>query len=170
MYRLNKFFSSQRDVDSFKLKLLRGGCNRLNIDDLISDTYLKARKSIANGNYVDVNLEGWLFIIAKRIDIDFYRRLSRSKITDIDLDVFTEHSRVNQAEDEVINLIDVKSKLNIAKYIEFLSKEQARVVNLRLRGYSFNEIAEKESISINTALGRFRYAIINLRKIMNINN
>ena len=169
MHRLDKFFSSKETVDNFRIKLLKGGCNKLNIDDLISETYIKARKSIKNRNFIDVNFEGWLFVIAKRVEIDIYRRLGRKRKVIIDLDAFTLHSRVHQAEEYTDANIEF-SELNISKHISSLSKEQNTVVNLRLRGYSFNEIAEKESISINTALGRFRYAIINLRKIININN
>ena len=68
-------------------------------------------------------------------------------------------------------MVDSQIKLDVLKLIDYLPAEQKEVVLLRhFEDMSFKEIAEQKNISINTALGRMRYALINLRKLVKDNN
>lgn len=136
-------------------------------EDLTQDTFIKAIQSLKRGQYSDDNKFGsWLIRIAHNIVIDHFRRSKQrqellSSNYDYDLFATARFSEANVEQRMVYGqvLADVRSLLNE------LPMEQREVVLLRYYGdLSFKEIADLTNVSINTALGRMRYAIMNMRK------
>lgn len=136
-------------------------------EDLTQDTFIKAIQSLKRGQYSDDNKFGsWLIRIAHNIVIDHFRRNKQrqellSSSYDYDLFATARFSEANVEQRMVYGqvLADVRSLLNE------LPMEQREVVLLRYYGdLSFKEIADLTNVSINTALGRMRYAIMNMRK------
>lgn len=142
-------------------------------EDIFQDTFIKVIKSLHAGKYSEEGrFVSWVMRIAHNLIIDFYRKNKNLKTisddeTEVPLFNSTKFSEKN-IEDELV-LDQVHKDLHVV--VDQLPKEQRDVVILRYyRDYSFKEIAEQTSVSINTALGRMRYAIINMRKIMETSN
>ncbi len=137
-------------------------------EDIFQDTFIKVIKTLKKGAY---NEEGkflpWVMRIAHNLIIDHFRRNKRIptfKNTD-EFDIFSVISdNVLNAESQIIKsqiLDDVKNIINE------LPEDQKEVLLMRMyKDMSFKEIAENTDVSINTALGRMRYALINLRKLI----
>ena len=141
-------------------------------EDIFQETFIKVIKTLKNGVY---NEEGkflpWVMRISHNLVIDFFRKNNRIKTInskeDIDIFQFISDGAPN-AESVLINDQIIK---DIQKLIQELPDDQKEVLIMRLyRDMSFKEIAENTKVSINTALGRMRYAIINLRKLIKENN
>lgn len=141
-------------------------------DDIFQDTFIKVINTLKSGKY---NEEGkflpWVMRIAHNLSIDHFRRGKKMPAvrSDDQNDVFAAISDDEMhVEDQMVwdqTLADVKS------LIQYLPEEQRVVVMMRhYYGMSFKEIAESCDISINTALGRMRYALINLRKVVESKN
>ena len=137
-------------------------------EDIFQDTFIKVINTIRSGNYHE---EGkffqWIMRIANNLKIDYYRRLQRMSTVDggEEFDIFT----IIGSRDESIEekMIREQTYADLNHYVEYLPEEQKEVLKMRIYSdYSFKEIAEMTNVSINTALGRMRYALINLRKIM----
>lgn len=142
-------------------------------EDLTQDTFIKAIQSLKRGQYSDDNKFGsWLIRIAHNIVIDHFRRNKQrqeqlSSSYDYDLFSTARFAEANVEQRMVYTQVldDVRSLLNE------LPMEQREVVLLRYYGdLSFKEIADLTNVSINTALGRMRYAIMNMRKTIEANN
>lgn len=137
-------------------------------DDIFQETFIKVITTVKSGRYVNEGkFLGWLIRIAHNAVIDHYRKLAASKT--ISNDDFQERDLLNNAALCDTSAQDYTDKEECLKDVEhiisLLPKEQQRVVNMRYyKNMSFKEIADIEHISINTALGRMRYALINLRK------
>ncbi len=141
-------------------------------NDIFQDTFVKVINTLKRGKY---NEEGkflqWTMRIAHNLIIDHYRREKRMPTmapTD-EFDIF------NILHDGSLNAeaVMVKDQIekDLHKLIEKLPDEQREVLVLRhFSGLSFKDIADQTDVSINTALGRMRYALINLRKMMEKNN
>jgi len=137
-------------------------------EDILQETFFKAIQTIKKGKY---NEQGkflpWIMRIAHNLSIDYFRKIKKTQFvrSKDDFNVFdiVKDSAISK-EDEMINdhiFSDVKN------LIYELPKSQREVLKMRYySNMSFNEIAENCNISINTALGRMRYALINLRKII----
>lgn len=137
-------------------------------NDIFQDTFVKVINTLKRGKY---NEEGkflqWTLRIAHNLIIDHYRREKRMPTmapTD-EFDIF------NILKDGSLNaesaIIKDQIENDLHKLIEQLPDEQKEVLKLRhFSGLSFKEIADQTEVSINTALGRMRYALINLRKMM----
>ena len=141
-------------------------------EDIFQDTFIKVINTIRSGNYQE---EGkffqWTMRIANNLKIDYYRKLQRMPVVDggEEFDIFS----IIGSKDESVEdkLIREQTYQDINHYVEYLPDEQKEVLKMRIyMDYSFKEIAELTNVSINTALGRMRYALINLRKIMAKNN
>jgi len=137
-------------------------------EDIFQDTFIKVINTLKRGKY---NEEGkflpWVMRIAHNLIIDHFRRNKRiPKFNNTDeFDIFDVLSdEMLSVENQIINnqiLDDVRS------LIEELPEDQKDVLLMRMyRDMSFKEIAENTNVSINTALGRMRYALINLRKLI----
>ena len=141
-------------------------------NDVFQDTCIKVVQTLQRGKY---NEEGkflpWVLRIAHNLVIDHFRRSNKMPAvrSDGENDVFATIGRDElNAEDQMVRdqiMGEVKGLL------QHLPPEQKEVVVMRLYyKMSFKEIAEMNSISINTALGRMRYALINLRKVVEKHN
>ena len=138
-------------------------------NDLFQETYLKAITKMQSGRYTDSGkFFWWLTRVAHNVIIDYYRALKSSRIVeptkDNDLSNLNSNSVMDGCrESEMANaqvLRDVK------KLMEALPEQQREVVFMRYyQELSFKEIAKITGVSINTSLGRMRYALINLRKL-----
>lgn len=137
-------------------------------NDVFQDTFVKIIKTFRQGRY---NEEGkflnWALRIAHNLVIDHFRRQKRiPTISPTDeYDIF-KIVRDN-ADDAETGMIREQIEKDLHKLILKLPPEQLEVLKLRhFSGLSFKDIAEQTDVSINTALGRMRYALINLRKLM----
>ena len=142
--------------------------NRDLTEDIFQDTFVKVVDKLKMGVY---NEEGkflsWVIRIAHNLIIDHYR-LQKKMPMNRDSEthsVFYDHQQLEpNVENELINL-QIESDLQ--KLIEELPEEQKEVLKMRIYAdMSFIEIAEQTGVSINTALGRMRYAIINIRRLV----
>lgn len=137
-------------------------------NDIFQDTYIKIIHTLKNKNYQE---EGkflqFTMRIAHNLIIDHYRKSSK-----VHFKRDTEEYSVFQGiEDYTPNIellmIDGQVEEDLKKMIDLLPYDQKEVIMLRIYDdLSFKEIAETTNVSINTALGRMRYALINLRKII----
>jgi RNA polymerase sigma-70 factor (ECF subfamily) len=137
-------------------------------NDLFQDTFIKVVNTLKGGKY---NEEGkflpWVLRIAHNISIDHFRRGKKMRMmraTD-EFDVFdTLPSDQMHAEDQ---MIQDQIHQDVRELLDCLPEEQREVVHMRIeRELSFQEIADETGVSINTALGRMRYALINMRRAM----
>lgn len=141
-------------------------------EDIFQDTFIKVINTLKRGAY---NEEGkflpWVMRISHNLIIDHFRRnkrLPKFNNTD-DFDIFDVLS------DEMLSIENqiIKGQIleDVRNLIEELPDDQKEVLLMRMyRDMSFKEIAENTDVSINTALGRMRYALINLRKLIEKHN
>ncbi|UAM99405.1 sigma-70 family RNA polymerase sigma factor [Polaribacter litorisediminis] len=137
-------------------------------EDVFQDTFIKVIKTLKKGNY---NEEGkflpWVMRIAHNLVIDHFRRLKRMpsfKNTD-EFDIFSVLGDGNLNAEKKI--IQEQIYADVRELINELPGEQKEVLEMRMyRDMSFKEISENTGVSINTALGRMRYALINMRKLI----
>jgi RNA polymerase sigma-70 factor (ECF subfamily) len=141
-------------------------------EDIFQETFIKIINTLHAGNY---NEEGkflpWAMRIAHNLVIDYFRRSGKVRFITESSGINEDFSIFSILSDKELN---VQSKLckseleeQMVGLIEHLPKVQRDIVEMRIfRDMSFKEIAELEDISINTALGRMRYALINLRKLI----
>ena len=134
-------------------------------DDIFQDTFLKVVQTINSGMYKDENkFIHWVMRISHNLIVDHFRRVSKLPTVNKN-DFLLENLRVLDDNVEKV-VIKNQTRQDIRKLIKKLPDEQRRVVILRHYGkYEFKDIAEKTGVSINTALGRMRYATINLRRM-----
>ena len=142
--------------------------NKDNAEDLFQETFIKVIKTLKRGVY---NEEGkflpWVMRIAHNLVIDFFRKNKRFPSFDKNdnFDIFQLVKDENPSIERL--LIDKQVLDDLQKIIIKLPQDQREVIDLRLyKEMSFKEISEATGVSINTALGRMRYAIINLRKLI----
>ncbi len=137
-------------------------------EDIFQDTFIKVINTIRSGNYQE---EGkffhWIMRIANNLKIDYFRKMQRMPVVE-NSDTFDIFTVLNSCEESVEDkIIREQTYSDISAFIEYLPEEQKEVLKMRIyMDYSFKDIAALTDVSINTALGRMRYAIINLRKIM----
>ena len=141
-------------------------------EDIFQDTFLKVIQSVKCGKYADNGkFLSWVMRIAHNLIIDHFRRLKQMNTISNDnyeSDIFNS----KQFAEENVEDIMVKKQIHqdVRKMISHLPDDQREVVILRhYAGLSFKEIADLTNVSINTALGRMRYALINMRKLMEEN-
>lgn len=146
--------------------------NKDNAEDLFQETFIKVIKTLKRGVY---NEEGkflsWTMRIAHNLVIDFFRKNKRFPYFDKN-ENFDILQLIKDENPSVERLLIDKQILNdLQKIIVKLPDDQKEVLDMRLyKEMSFKEISEATGVSINTALGRMRYAIINLRKFIIENN
>lgn len=140
-------------------------------EDIFQDTFIKVIRTLKQGNY---NEEGkflpWVMRISHNLIIDHFRKSNRMKIfrnTD-EFDIFSLISDGSLNVEK--QLIKEQILYDVKELVKELPDEQKEVLVMRMyRDMSFKEISENTGVSINTALGRMRYALINLRKIIEKN-
>ncbi|MFT2009234.1 RNA polymerase sigma factor [Pontibacter sp. 13R65] len=137
-------------------------------EDLLQDTFIKAIHTMKSGRY---NEEGkfssWICRIAHNLAIDYFRKEKRSPMITLE-DGSNVFNNLSFAEDSAESLqIREDTHTRLRELIQTLPQAQREVLMMRhYADMSFQEIAEATGVSINTALGRMRYALINLRKKM----
>lgn len=137
-------------------------------EDIFQETLIKAIRTLRKGKY---NEEGkflpWIVRIGRNMAIDHFRRAKRTpKITSHDGEDIFRTFEVNELNREQVFVQDHKNDV-VRELINTLPKEQKEVLVLRHYGnLSFKEIASITDVSINTALGRMRYALNNMRKVI----
>lgn len=150
--------------------------NKAIAQDIFQETFIKVINTLKKGNY---NEEGkflpWAMRIAHNLTIDYFRKnnkvrlISESSSKSEDFNIFDLlEVQDNNIEDE---LVRNELILQMEELIDHLPESQRNILNMRIyKGMSFKNIAENEDISINTALGRMRYALINIRKLIKKHN
>ena len=140
-------------------------------DDIFQDTFIKVIKTLKSQSY---NEEGkflpWVMRIAHNLVVDHYRKAKKmpyQRETD-------EYSIFNYMTDNSLNIegqiISEQVEMDLTKLLDELPQDQKEVLIMRMyQDLSFKEIADLTGVSINTALGRMRYALLNLRKIIEKN-
>ena len=138
-------------------------------EDLFQDTFVKVIKSFQDGKYQDNGrLLSWIMRIAHNLIIDYYRRnkqLNACSNDDYEMDLFNSP----RYSEENVEQVMVNDQIfdDVRRLVDKLPDDQKEIILLRhYGGLSFKEIAEQTNVSINTALGRMRYAIINMRKLI----
>ena len=144
-------------------------------EDIFQEAFLKVMKSLKSNKY---NEEGkflpWLMRISHNLVIDHFRKINRQpRIADTkaytDFDIFDVIDNGEKSKEH--ELIKDEQLSLLKQLINDLPAEQREVLLMRhYEDMSFKEIAEKSGVSINTALGRMRYALINIRKLMKEKN
>lgn len=158
-------------VFSYILMIVR---NRDLADDIFQEAFMKVIMTIKQGRYTEAG-KFYAFVtrIAHNLIIDHYRRernentVSNEEFGDVDL-----FNNVKLCEENVEDAM-VRSQVfdDVNKLMRHLPDNQQEVVRLRYyESYSFKEIADMTGVSINTALGRMRYAVLNMRRMAEENN
>lgn len=141
-------------------------------EDIFQDTFIKVINTLKKGKY---NEEGkflpWVMRIAHNLVIDHFRRNNRMP----KFDNSGEFSIFSILSDDSLNaekrIIKDQVETDVRKLVDELPEDQKEVLLMRIyKDMSFKEIAERTDVSINTALGRMRYALINLRKVIEKHN
>lgn len=137
-------------------------------NDLFQDTWIKVVKVLKSGKYVEEGKFGpWVMRIAHNAAIDHFRRNRKKRMvrpTD-EFDIFD--TLAHDAPNAMDTMVHEEVLAELRQLIPALPEEQRAVVKMRLeQQYSFKDIAEETGVSINTALGRMRYALINLRRMV----
>ena len=137
-------------------------------EDIFQDVFIKVVNTLKEGRY---NEEGkflpWVMRIAHNLVIDHFRRNKKMPLvrSNDDHDVFATLAQPGKNMEQ--RLVNLQIDEDVRRLIDHLPEEQREVVMMRTYlGMSFKEIAEHTEVSINTALGRMRYALINMRKMI----
>lgn len=137
-------------------------------EDIFQDTFIKAISTIKQGRYVESGrFLGWINRIAHNLTIDYFRRERNENTFSTD---GLEYDFVNNSKYSEKSVEDVISNEqvmhDVVNLVDFLPDTQQQVVRMRyFENLSFKEIADRTDVSINTALGRMRYALMNMRRI-----
>jgi len=138
-------------------------------EDLFQETFIKVIQSLRGGKYRDNGrFLSWVIRISHNLIIDHFRKekqMNSVSNDDSEVDLFNSKKLSDHNIEEMIVNSQIRSEIRLL--INELPDDQREVVLLRhYGGLSFKEIAEQTDVSINTALGRMRYALINLRKMI----
>lgn len=139
-------------------------------EDIFQETFIKVIKTLKSGKYEESGkFQPWVIRIARNLAIDYYRKIRKvpTITTEDGEDLF---ERLNFFESNAEDMIITKQRDQVIReLIKQLPDDQKEVLILRnYADLSFKEIADLTQVSINTALGRMRYALINLKKLMEI--
>ena len=138
-------------------------------DDILQETFIKVIRVLNEGRYVETGkFLSWVLRIAHNQVIDHFRQnKQQNQVSESDAGYDILNSKKfsdSTVEDQIVSS---QIESDVRKLIDYLPDEQREVVMMRYySGLSFKEIAEQTDVSINTALGRMRYALINLRKMI----
>lgn len=138
-------------------------------EDLFQETFIKVIQSLRRGKYRDNGrFLSWVIRIAHNLIIDHFRKekqMNSISNDESEVDLFNSKKLADQNIEEII--VENQIRTELRDLINALPDDQREVVLLRHYGeLSFKEIADQTDVSINTALGRMRYALINLRKMI----
>jgi RNA polymerase sigma-70 factor (ECF subfamily) len=137
--------------------------------DIAQETFIKAVRVIDEGRYTDSGkFQSWIMRIAHNKALDYFRAQKNNNAVSESSAGYNVLGTMKYADKSVEDsMISEQISADIRALVELLPEEQREVVKLRYYSdLSFKEIAEQTGVSINTALGRMRYALINLRKMV----
>ncbi len=138
-------------------------------NDIFQETFVKAIVTIQQGRYVESGkFSAWLTRIAHNLIIDKYRQDKNANLVSNDSEEFDIFNNAALCDTTIeMKMITEQSLADVERLIKELPEAQREVVYMRFyQNLSFKEIAEATGVSINTALGRMRYGLINLRKMV----
>ena len=141
--------------------------NRSLAEDIFQETFIKIIQTLRNGNYNEEGkFVGWAVRVARNLTIDYLRKINKDvTITDSQGNDIFSYLVIAETHNKEAQLIQYQTEQQIKKLVLNLPEEQKLVVILRhWANLSFKEIAEQTGVSVNTALGRMRYALANIRK------
>ena len=143
--------------------------NRELSEDIFQDTFIKAIATIQQGRYVESGkFLAWINRIAHNLIIDHFRREKNENTISsdaVDYDIVNNNAKLSEKSIEE-TMSNEQVLADVVHLINLLPQSQQRVIRMRFfEDLSFKEIAEKTDVSINTALGRMRYALLNMRRI-----
>jgi RNA polymerase sigma-70 factor (ECF subfamily) len=138
-------------------------------DDIFQETFVKAITKLQQGQYTDSGkFQFWISRIAHNCIMDWYRQQQSSHITEVNEDNNLQNLKSASVMDicKETEMVNEQVLLDIKKMVDQLPAAQREVVYMRYyQQLSFKEIADLTGVSINTSLGRMRYALINLRRM-----
>ena len=137
-------------------------------DDIFQETFIKAIVQIRNSRYTETGkFYPWLTRIAHNLIIDQYRQERNEKNISNDESEVDLYNNINLSDADIeSNMICEQTLEDVKRLVDFLPDNQKAVVEMRYyQDLSFKEISDLTGVSINTALGRMRYAIINMRRM-----
>ena len=142
-------------------------------EDIFQDTFIKVIKSLKEGKYKDNGkFVSWVIRIAHNLTIDHFRKekqINTYSNEDYEADIFNSKKLSESTVEDI--MVESQIIMEVRLLIDELPEDQKQVILLRhYGGLSFKEIADQTDVSINTALGRMRYALINLRKLIEQKN
>ncbi|MBJ2190378.1 sigma-70 family RNA polymerase sigma factor [Duncaniella dubosii] len=155
----------QQKVYSYILHIVK---NKDVADDIFQETFVKAIMTIKQGRYMEHGkFSGWLTRIAHNLIIDYFRQEKIENAVSADEEGTDILNRRDLCEGNIEDiLVSTQIDEDLRRIVMALPDAQREVLVMRFyRNMSFKEIAEATSVSINTALGRMRYAIMNMRRI-----
>lgn len=138
-------------------------------EDIFQDTFMKVITLIQTKQYQDEGkFSHWVIRIAYNLAVDYFRKIRKNTtITDSDSEFLSQENRFVDEQEADTNILQNENEHLVAKLLQQLPDEQREVIVLRhYAEMSFKEIAEMSHCSINTVLGRMRYALMNLRKML----
>ncbi|MBD5202489.1 MAG: sigma-70 family RNA polymerase sigma factor [Bacteroides sp.] len=155
----------QGKVYAYILRIVK---NKDVADDIFQDTFVKAIMTIKQGRYTESGkFSAWLLRIAHNLIIDYFRQEKSEGVTSTDEEGVDLLNRRDLCDGTIEDwLVAEQLDVDIRQLVMALPDPQREVLIMRFyRNMSFKEIAEATGVSINTALGRMRYAIMNIRRI-----
>lgn len=160
----------QSKVYSYILHIVK---NKDVADDIFQETFVKIIMTLRQGRYTETGkFAAWLNRIAHNLIIDYYRQEKSENSVSIDNEDADMLNRRDLCDANIEDmLVDIQIRDDVRRIIDALPQPQREVLVMRYyNDMSFKEIAEVTGVSINTALGRMRYAIMNMRRIASENN
>ena len=160
----------QQRVFNYSLHIVK---NKDLANDIFQETFVKAITTIKQGRYTENGkFPAWISRIAHNLIIDYYRQEKAENSVSCDDDEVDLLNRRDLCDENIEDfLVTEQIHTDIKRIIKALPKNQREVLVMRYyRNMSFKEIADATKVSINTALGRMRYAILNMRRIAQENN
>jgi RNA polymerase sigma-70 factor (ECF subfamily) len=137
-------------------------------DDIFQDTFVKAITTIKQGRYVENgHFPAWITRIAHNLIIDYFRQTRNENLQstdDTDVNILNRKELSESTIED--NLVATQIHNDVRRLVKALPDSQREVLEMRYyKNMSFKEIADTTGVSINTALGRMRYAILNMRRM-----
>ncbi len=163
----------ERHKDRIYMYIYHAVKNEELADDIFQDTFVKAIMTIKQGRYVENgHFPAWITRIAHNLIIDYFRQTKTENLQSTDDDEVNILNRKELADGTVEdNLVATQIHNDVRRLIRALPASQREVLVMRYyKNMSFKEIADTTGVSINTALGRMRYAILNMRRLAEENN
>ncbi len=142
-------------------------------EDIFQESFIRVIRSLKRGKYSDTGkFSSWVMRISHNLIIDHFRKQKNQSVVSNDNYEFDLFNSVKFSEKSVEEKLVYNQILSeVGDLVKLLPDNQREVVELRhYMGLSFKEVAEETNVSINTALGRMRYALINLRRLMEEKN